>query len=315
MVTFPGHDAGLFSTIMDCYNHHFNLRTGPEDWWYTIIQTVALAIDDNAKSPEVRKFFVQHEGKKTLTVTVNVGPTIIHDVDHSWFFDQIAQNIAENINCPQFIDQTEQNFSTTTKVHKIVSRITLMKSLKEYFEFKMFCDCGIPAIEMKGTQEDWKKLGANIKELRKTLQPIHDAIDLKQTWWNKIEVIADKLLDTFNDNPDKEWWSKIVTERAFGSGAPELKGWFMVDLLNIPKANNISDAPSGLVTVPMIITDGRSEEKSAIVAGMVGYKFHENDEDAKNIYSLEPVHGWSLLLEKNSVFRTVMVNWEERIGG
>jgi len=313
MVTFPGHDAGLFSTIMDCYNHHFNLRTGPEDWWYTIIQTVALAIDNNAKSPEVRKFFVQHEGKKTLTVIV--GPTI-YGVDYSWFFDQMAKKIEENINCPQFVHQMEQNFSTSTKVHKIVSRITLMKSMKEYFEFKMFLRCGIPAIEMKGTQEDWKKLGANIKGLRKTLQPIHDAINLKQTWWNKIETIANKLMDTFNDNPDKDWWSKIVTERSFGSGAPELKGWFMVDFLNIPDANDISDAPSGLVTVPMTITDGANEEQSAIVAGMVGYKFHEkDDDDEKKVYSLEPVHGWSLLIEKNSAFRIDMVNWEERIGG
>ena len=118
-------------------------------------------------------------------------------------------------------------------------------------------------------------------------------------------------MDTFNDNPDKEWWSKIVTNRGFGSGAPELKGWFMVDLLNIPDANYISDAPSGLVTVPMTITDGTNEEQSAIVAGMVGYKFHEKDDDAKKVYSLEPVHGWSLLIEKNSAFRIDMDNWEE----
>ena len=65
----------------------------------------------------------------------------------------------------------------------------------------------------------------------------------------------------------------------------------------------------------MTITDGRNEEQSAIVAGMVGYKFHEKDGDAKKVYSLEPVHGWSLLIEKNSAFRIDMVNWEERIGG
>ena len=308
MVTYPGHNAGLFSTVMECYNHHFSLRTGPEDWWYTIIQTVAVAIDKNAKDPEVRKFFVQHEGKKTLTV--EVGPTA-YGVDYSWFFDQMAQQIAENINCPQFVDQMDQNFSTSTKVHKIVSRITLMKSMKEYFQYRMSCLCGIPAIEMKGTQEDWTKLGANIKGLRRTLQPIHDAINLKQTWWDNIETIADKLLDTFNENPDKDWWSKIITERAFGSGAPQLKGWFMVHLLNIPYAKYISDAPSGLVTVPMTITDGRNTEQSAIVAGMVGYKFHENDVDARKVYSLEPVHGWSLLIEKFSAFRIDMDNWEE----
>merc|ERR1712062_836483 len=69
-VTNPGHDAGLLSTIYEAYGSHYNLRTGPEDWWYTIIQTVALAIDKNSKSDAVRKFFVQHEGKKNLNVKV-----------------------------------------------------------------------------------------------------------------------------------------------------------------------------------------------------------------------------------------------------
>ena len=49
IVTYPGHDAGFLSTVLEAYNHHYNLRTGPEDWWYTIIQTVAVAIDKNAK--------------------------------------------------------------------------------------------------------------------------------------------------------------------------------------------------------------------------------------------------------------------------
>merc|ERR1712062_256327 len=73
-VTDAGHDAGLLSTIYEAYGNHYNLRTGPEDWWYTIIQTVALAIDENSKSDEVRQFFVQHEGKKELKVTVGPPP-------------------------------------------------------------------------------------------------------------------------------------------------------------------------------------------------------------------------------------------------
>ena len=78
IVTYPGHDTGFLSTVLEAYNHHYNLRTGPEDWWYTIIQTVAIAIDKNA---------------------------------------------------------TETDFSSSTKVHKIVGKIVLMKSVQEYFEY------------------------------------------------------------------------------------------------------------------------------------------------------------------------------------
>ena len=58
------------STVLHAYNEHLTLRTGPDDWWATIITTVSLAIDDNAKEDEVRQFFVAHEGKKTLSVRV-----------------------------------------------------------------------------------------------------------------------------------------------------------------------------------------------------------------------------------------------------
>merc|ERR1712008_590309 len=98
LITDAGHDAGLLSTVYEAYSNHYNLRTGPEDWWYTIIQTVALAVDRNSKSEEVRKFFVQHEGKKTLSVQVGTGPLKVEDIDYSWLFDQFSQKIEENIN-------------------------------------------------------------------------------------------------------------------------------------------------------------------------------------------------------------------------
>ena len=55
----------------------------------------------------------------------------------------------------------------------------------------------------------------------------------------------------------------------------------------------------------MTITDGSDVEDSAIVTGMVGYKFHNDTQ------SVEPTHGWSLLLKQNSTFRNEIIIWEE----
>ena len=115
LVTFPGHNAGFLSTVLEAYNRHYNLRTGPEDWWYTIIQTVALAIDGNADKNEVRNFFVQHEGKKKLTV--RVGPSI-YGVNYDWFFKQMSEEIDKNINVPNYVEKMTSDFSTSTKVHR-----------------------------------------------------------------------------------------------------------------------------------------------------------------------------------------------------
>ena len=63
LVTTYEHDAGFLSTILEAYNNHYNLRTGPEDWWYTIIHTIAIAIDKNSKNEMVKEFFAQDEEK------------------------------------------------------------------------------------------------------------------------------------------------------------------------------------------------------------------------------------------------------------
>ena len=53
-VTEAAGDFGFFTAVYEAYNNHWTLRTTPEDWWFTIIRTVALAIDENAKKPQVR---------------------------------------------------------------------------------------------------------------------------------------------------------------------------------------------------------------------------------------------------------------------
>ena len=90
-----------------------------------------------------------------------------------------------------------------------------------------------------------------MKALGQILFPIWNEIGLR-TWWMKIENITTQLLNTYQGNPDKDWWSRIITKERFGSGGQvNFKGWFMADLLNVRDAECISDAPSGIVTVPM----------------------------------------------------------------
>ena len=148
-----------------------------------------------------------------------------------------------------------------------------------------------------------------MKALGQILFPIWNEIGLS-TWWMKIENITNQLLKTYQGNPNKDWWSRIIAKESFGSGGQvDFKGWFMTKLLNVQDAKHISDAPSGIVTVPMTLVDYGYEEQSAIVAGMVGYKkFHEEG----ITLALEAVHGWGLFLEPTSRFRKDLISWEEK---
>ena len=84
--------------------------------------------------------------------------------------------------------------------------------------------------------------------------------------------------------------------------------------LNKHGAATISSAPSGLVSIPMTFSDGATGEQGAVVAGMLGYKFHQGQGNLTRP-AVEPMHGWTLLLEPNSVVRKDLTDWEQKING
>ena len=213
-----GADCGLFAAIFTAYSHHYKLRTSPDDWWFCVIKQVAEAIDRSAQQESVRKMFVDHEGKESIEVAV-YDPTI-YTVNYSWLFDQMAKGIKENVKVPEFVDGMTGDFGTTTPVQRIVSQITLMCSMKEYFDYAMMLlGCGIPAVEMLGNEEDWRKLTSKLKVLRTLLEPIENDLHLGSDWWDVVQEVFNNLLQTYQGRPDKKWWSHIIDyEKEYSSG-------------------------------------------------------------------------------------------------
>merc|ERR1712215_571793 len=155
-------DLGFFSTILACYNNHWILKTSPDDWWNVIVRVVAQAIDENGDKESVRKLFVDHDGKKELTIVV---PGSLATVDYGWLFDQFSKGIKENIKMPDYVDTMQADFSTTSSKQLISSQVMLMSSMQKYFSFSFGTLCGIPGVDMTGTEEDWKKLQDKTKAL------------------------------------------------------------------------------------------------------------------------------------------------------
>ena len=60
----------------------------------------------------------------------------IYDVDYASFFEEMSKEISKNVKLPSFVDVISADFSSTTAVQRIVSQITLMSSLQEFFEYK-----------------------------------------------------------------------------------------------------------------------------------------------------------------------------------
>ena len=290
-------DWGFFSAILACYNNHWVLRTSPDDWFNVIVRNIAQAVDTNGEKNKVRDFFVNHEGKKTIEVVL---PGRLDQIDYSWLFDQFSEGIRMNIKTPGYVDLMEADFTTTTSDHLIASQIMIMSSVQKYFDFCMSTKCGIPGVEMNGTLQDWKQLVTKTENLKSLLQPIVDELGL-QNWFIKTLDILEKLVDTFEGNPDKEWWGHILSwNETYGSGARSWWSGWMIDFLMAGKAEKPQDFQSGVVSVPLKIIDEvfgpPVSDTGELVAGTFGYTVEEGERAPV----VEAKQGWLLLLPKGS---------------
>jgi len=295
---FYDEDFGFFSAILACYNNHWVLRTSPDDWWNVIVRIVAQAVDENGNKERVRKFFVDHEGQKEISVIVPSLATI----DYSWLFDQFSKGLRQNIKTPGYVDLMEADFSTTAPHQLISSQVMLMSSLQKYFSYGFGTCCGIPGVEMKGTLEDWEKLAEKLQSLEKLLLPVMEDIALTE-WFRSAKIILEKLLNTYKGSPDKEWWGHILSwNSTFGSGARDWWSGWMIDFLKSGGAETPSHFQSGTVSVPVhIFEDGGPADDGLLVAGTVGYTVEDNQgEMARHAPVVEAKQGWVLLLPLQS---------------
>ena len=146
------HDFGLFSAILACYNNHWVLKTSPDDWWNVIVRNVAQAVDDNGEKENVRKFFVEHQGKKTIDIEV---PDRLDNVDYSWLFDQFAQGIRKNIKTPGYVDVMQVKSHT---IQYTLVNTSDYRSLVVYDSFNMIISSRCSKPHLQAPAEGWGTL-------------------------------------------------------------------------------------------------------------------------------------------------------------
>ena len=143
------------------------------------------------------------------------------------------------------------------------------------------------------TENDWIRLKTKLRDLQVHLQPLESVLGL-QDWFIGSEDVLKRLIDTYQGNPDLEWWKRIMTpvsSKNGGCGSPgtdSIGGWFVQDFLGLKQtipwyhgirrnteervcgnywcntqpgssrqclATDLEDIPSGLNTVPLTIKD------------------------------------------------------------
>lgn len=275
--------------ILTAYKEHRPFVLSPDIIWLLISQGFARHISNNAG--EFRKDIVNFEDKKDLTViTTDIQ---IGDPKSNWeaVFPQFTNQIADYTG-KELTDILTSNFSTTNQTSKIVSQITVMETVKEYFNYRVIMvGCGIPKITIEGTTEDWEMILTKTKYISK----------YNLSWWtSELEPIIGQIIKAKKGDFDKRFWMKMVkshTEKKYGSPTT-INGWIVkffpytkegkkTGLKPISKINSLA---SEIVKVPFILDDAVNNKsfKMEFWAGFIGLS--QNKEN----YTLKPEIGWAI---------------------
>ena len=296
----------LLNGFYTAHTNHYPIRIKPDDIWLLIVQAFSNHV--NANSEELRKYFVDFDGKQKLTVeyplsSINqVNRKVLED-----FSEQINEQMKKYLG-EKLVDILTPNFSTSTYDSKIVGKISIMGAFKKYFDYEMgLCGCGIPYIILEGTAQDYKEIISKAKELAK----------YEFGWYiNKIIPHIEKMAEAKEGKIDVDYFKsmiqkKEVIEKEYGpSGMEEydvkydyISGWFLnfFAYLNkmdyngrIPKfqgdslkVKHFKNLANQMLIVPFTIDD-RVHKKKYLMKYKVGFVGCDQN-DKKEV---SPVQGW-----------------------
>lgn len=254
----------FINAFLDAYNYHKTLKIRPDDIKLQILTIISICVNNNPE--KFRNYFVDHEGKKELTVKSNV-------FSADYFCGKFAELLEENIKDKEFAQHYMTKFSTTNQIISTVNNITLMNTLKEYFSYSMELSCGIPAVILEGTYEDWIKLNESYQffkkifaetELKDWFHHFDKVMELfmmmRKPPQTELEGIFGRLSNTiyglftnandYNVNKNnmtyiKEMWKRVISYIPQGSGGGKILGGWVRLFVPYNSSNKIISGLNG----------------------------------------------------------------------
>jgi hypothetical protein len=206
-VPFHAFVAAVHRAFMD----HRPLCLSPDAIWLLICQGVAHHITVHAE--ELRNRFVEHEGK--LQIEVRRDDFVKGSPENPWteVVDDLCRMIRDHSGpeCTLF----EPSFTTTGPVERAVARMVFLDAMKSYFDYDVMTLCGIPAITLEGTADDWQMLADRVAQFG----------SLGLEWWiEPLRGILRQFVGAAQGSVDRPFWQSFY-RYLDESGGPIITGW------------------------------------------------------------------------------------------
>lgn len=198
-LTFQGKDV-FFRSIIRAYASHRPIVLSPDMIWLLISQGFSRYV--NAHPELLREQLVNHTGKMDLVVQTSED-LLTGQPDWAKLLDDFNAQIKENTK-GDLAQTITADFSTTGTTERIASEVTLMETVKSYFEYIiMRLSCGIPSVTLKGTPQDWQKV------LDKTQQLKPYGLE---AWTESLTPILKEFVLAAQGCPNRKFWQSMVKQ-------------------------------------------------------------------------------------------------------
>jgi hypothetical protein len=288
------HYQPLLAAVHTAFSRHRPLVLSPDAVWLTIAQGVAHHMTVHGEC--LRDRFVSHAGKLDLVFECRDWAEGSPENPWAEAFESWAGQIREHVG-QRVHDTLACDFTTTSPVERAASRVVMMDVFERYFHYHAYCICGIPAVTLEGTTDDWHRLADKAAAL--------SVFDLD--WWlPHLLPVCEQFVRASRGEVDLKHWQSICKLRE-EYGGDVINGWvaklfpYVRSFIGGPcnRQNPIFEtgegfqslvAPSGLSRVPFTwhnATTGRTRRMEA-VGGLLGVA---QDRDT---LALRPKVGWAV---------------------
>ncbi len=217
--------------MYQAYAEHRPFTLSPDMIWLLICQGFSRHVSfSKAKG---NNLFPSLKTKQALIVTSN---TIkLGDSSSSWgestaqFIEAIKEKMGDEL-----ISVLSADFSTTGINERIASQVTIMDTMKPYFEYILAVFiCGIPEITLEGTTADWEKILQKLRQIRK--------YDLD--WWvDKLEGIIEEFIQASKGEINQAFWMNMFKVHTLDEyGHPEFIDGWITNFYPYDRKGNLTD--------------------------------------------------------------------------
>lgn len=202
----------FIGTIQESYNNHRPLILSPDIIWLCITQ--GLSIHINQHFDKYRRVLFKDMSNEKIELLIREDSLSFQKDLWTKSINLISAKADKEMtkNCYNFF---VPHFSTSDSITKTVMEITMLEALKQKFIYTVESGCGIPAITIKGTTQDWQWIYDNLQILNQ--------FDLKD-WAEELKPIIHQFINAGNNKVDVSFW-KDIYKNAEEYNAHYISGW------------------------------------------------------------------------------------------